>query len=453
MNTPPVRYANSGDASIAYQVLGEGPVDLVAVGGPASHLDIEWENPTAARVYRRLASFTRLIRFDRRGTGLSDPVERPLTLEQQMEDLLAVMEAVGSERTAISAGTDTGLGAMFAATHPDRVTSLMLYGVVPRASDMISQERAAVFLEALENYGQGSFMKLYAPSRVGDPVFEDWWARFERAAASPSTARKLLQLNLQMDISDVLPTIRVPTLVTHREGDALVPIEAGRELASRIPNARFAVVPGVDNYAWCGDWEREVEPILDLTEEFLTGSRRQREPDRVLATVLFTDIVGSTKHAARLGDSDWRELLGRHDETVRDQLTRWRGREVKSVGDGFLATFDGPARAVRCADAIVEAIEPLGIEVRAGLHTGECERMGDDVGGIAVHIGARVAALADGGQVLVSSTVKDLVVGSGLEFADRGPQELKGVPGEWRLFCLESSRAAQSSRALASSVR
>jgi class 3 adenylate cyclase len=245
----------------------------------------------------------------------------------------------------------------------------------------------------------------------------------------------------------------VPTLVMHREGDTLVPTEVGRELARRIPKARFMEVPGIDNYAWCGDWEREVEPTLDAAEEFLTGTRREREPDRVLATVLFTDIVGSTEHAARIGDRDWRELLGRHDAIVREQLERWRGQEVKTVGDGFLATFDGPARAVRCADAIVDAVEPLGIGVRTGLHTGECERMGDDVGGIAVHIGARVSALAERGQVLVSSTVRDLVVGSGLEFVERGAHDLKGVPGEWYLFCLESSRAAQSSRALASSAR
>jgi class 3 adenylate cyclase len=239
----------------------------------------------------------------------------------------------------------------------------------------------------------------------------------------------------------------------HRTGDTFIPLEVGRAIAQQIPNARFLEVPGIDNYVWAGDWEREIEPVLDAIEEFLTGSRREREPDRVLATVLFTDIVGSTEHAARLGDRGWRDLLGRHDAIVREQLGRWRGQELKTVGDGFLATFDGPARAVRCADEIVDSVEPLGIEVRAGLHTGECERMGNDVGGIAVHIGARVAALADGGEVLVSSTVKDLVVGSGLEFVDRGDHELKGVPGEWRLFCLESSRAAQSSRALASSVR
>ena len=256
-----------------------------------------------------------------------------------------------------------------------------------------------------------------------------------------------------MDLADVLPSIHVPTLVMHRTGDTFIPIEAGREVARRIPNARFLELPGTDNYAWSGDWSREIEPVLEAVEEFLTGSRRPREPDRVLATVLFTDIVGSTEHAARLGDRGWRELLGRHDAIVREQLVRWRGQEVKTVGDCFLPTLDGPARAVRCADAVAAAVEPLGIDVRVGIHTGECERIGDDVGGIAVHIGARVCALAQAGEVLVSSTVRDLVVGSGLEFEDRGARELRGVPGEWRLFALESSRGAQSSRAMASSAR
>jgi class 3 adenylate cyclase len=438
VTTPRTRYAKSGEASIAYQVVGEGQVDLVYVGGPASHLDLEWENPNAARAIERIASFARLVRFDRRGTGLSDAVDRPPTLEQQMDDLRAVMDAVGVERTAVFGGTDAGLGALFAATYPEEVTALILWGVAARAADYLTPQLAQRFLDAIEHWGEGRLLEVYAPSRVGDRHFEEWWARFERAAASPGIARKLLGLNAQSDIGAILSTIRVPTLVLHRGGDTFVPIELGRDLASRIPDAKFVELPGVDSYGWAGDWAREIEPSLDAIEEFLTGSRRWREPDRVLSTVLFTDIVASTEHAARLGDRRWRELLGRHDEIVRGQLERWRGKEVKTVGDGFLATFDGPARAVRCAGAVVEAVEPLGIEVRAGVHTGECERIGNDVGGIAVHIGARVAALAQGGEVLVSSTVKDLVVGSGLSFLERGAHALKGVPGEWQLSALES---------------
>jgi class 3 adenylate cyclase len=441
VTTPTTRYAKSGDASIAYQVIGEGPVDLVSVGGPASHIDLEWENPIAERALERLASFTRLVRFDRRGTGLSDPAERAPTLEQQMDDLRAVMDAVGLERTALWSASDAGLGAMFAATHPERVTALILWGVTARGADVITPQMGERMLDALEHYGEGRFGHLYAPSRVGDTQFEEWWARFERAVASPGMARKILELVLQSDLSAILPTIRVPTLVLHRSDDALVPLELGRDLASRIPDARFVETPGTDNYPWTGNWESEAEPVLDAVEEFLTGSRPSHDPDRVLSTVLFTDIVGSTERAATIGDQRWRELLGKHDAIVREQLARWRGREVKTVGDGFVATFDGPARAVQCADTILRAVEPAGLQVRAGVHTGECERIGDDVGGIAVHIGARVAALAEGGEVLVSSTVKDLIVGSGLSFGERGGHELRGVPGEWRLFALERDAA------------
>jgi class 3 adenylate cyclase len=441
LTTPTTQYAKSGEASIAYQVVGEGSVDLVSVGGPASHIDLEWENPVSERALERLASFTRLIRFDRRGTGLSDAAESPPTLEQQMDDLCAVMDAAGLERTALWGGSDAGLGAMFAATYPERVTALILWGVTARGSDVVTPEISRLMLDAMEHYGEGRFLRLYAPSRIGDAPFEEWWARYERAAASPGMARKILELLLQSDLSDILPTIRVPTLVLHRSGDTLIPLELGRDLASRIPDARFLETPGTDNYPWTGDWTSEVEPMLDAVEEFLTGSRRSREADRVLSTVLFTDIVGSTERAATLGDQRWRELLGKHDAIVREQLERWRGREAKTLGDGFLATFDGPARAVRCADAILRAVEPVGLQVRAGAHTGECERIGEDVGGIAVHIGARVTDLAEGGEVVVSSTVKDLVVGSGLSFREKGARELEGVPGEWRLFALDRGEA------------
>jgi class 3 adenylate cyclase/pimeloyl-ACP methyl ester carboxylesterase len=432
MTPPPVHYAKSGQAGIAYQVVGQGPVDLVWIGGPAAHLDMEWENPLAARALEELGRFTRLVRFDRRGTGLSDPLDSPLTLDQQMDDLLAVMDAIGLERAALFGGTDAGLGAMFAGTHPERVSALVLWGVAARSADAVTPELVERFADALEHYGEGRTIQMYAPSRIGDRRFEDWWARYERAAASPSTARKLFEFTAQTDISSILPAIRVPTLVLHRTGDALVPVELGRDLAGRIPDARFVELPGIDPYGWASD----IDPSLDELEEFLTGSLGARERDRVLATVLFTDVVGSTEHAARLGDRRWRDLLEGHDAVVRQQLQRWRGREVKTIGDGFLATFDRPGHAVQCAEAIVHAVEPIGVQVRAGLHTGEIELIGDDVGGIAVHIGARVAALANGGEVVVSSTVKDLVVGSGLGFADRGQHELKGAPGEWQLFSL-----------------
>ena len=438
---PTTRYATSGDASIAYQVVGDGPVDLVSIGGPASHLDLEWENPMAARVLERLGSFARVVRFDRRGTGLSDPVERPPTLEQQADDLRAVMDAIGLEKAALWAGSDAGLGALFAATHPDRVNALILWGVAARGADIITPGTQERMLKALENHGENGFIELYVPSRANDRDFADWWGRYVRASASPGMARKILELVLQSDLTGILPTIQVPTLVLHITGDELVPLELGRELADQIPGARFVEIPGTDNYPWAGDWATQVEPILDAVEEFLTGSRQPHVSDRVLSTVLFTDIVGSTERAATLGDRRWRELLGKHDAIVREQIGRWRGRAVKSVGDGFLATFDGPERAVRCAHTVVRELEPVGLRVRAGVHTGECERMGDDVGGIAVHIGARVAAAADGGEVLVSGTVKDLVVGSGLNFEDRGESQLKGVPGEWRLFALEGDEA------------
>ena len=437
LTRPTTRYAKSGDASIAYQVCGEGDCNLVLVGGPASHLDLEWENPIAERALERLGSFANVIRFDRRGTGLSDPVAEPPTLEQQIDDLRAVMQDAGVERAAIWSGSDAGLGAMFAATHPTQVSELILWGVAVRGADLATPELEEFMLEALEHWGEGRFIHIYAPSQVGNKEFEDWFARYERAVLSPGMARKVYELRLETDLSGILDTIRVPTLVLHRSGD-VIPIEGGRELASRIPGARFVELPGTDNYPWSGDWTGELLPLLEEIEEFLTGERRSREPDRVLSTVLFTDIVGSTEHAARIGDEAWRELLGRHDAVIRAELERWRGREVKAVGDGFLATFDGPARAVRCAEGIVKAVEPLGLEVRAGVHTGECELMGDDVGGIAVHIGARVTDAARGNEVLVSSTVRDLVVGSGLSFVERGAHELRGVPGEWRLFALEN---------------
>ena len=431
MERPSTRYARSGDAMIAYQVVGDGPIDLVSVGGPASHLDLQWDEPTTARGLRRFASFSRLVLFDRRGTGLSDPLEDMPTLEQQMDDLEAVMDAVGLERVSLMGAVDAGLCAMYAATHPDRVTALVLMGISTTPSDWLKGERLEQLLDVVEHrWGEGRLIEVYAPSRADDPRFREWWTRYERAAVTPASARKILEMSLRVDLSEVLPAIRVPTLVLHRTEDRLIPVEQGQAAAELIPGARFIEVPGMDAYGW-----PEVDSAAnDAIEEFLTGRLRPREPERVLATVLFTDIVGSTDRAAELGDHGWRRLLDRHNAIVREELERWRGREVKTVGDGFLATFDGPARAVRCAQRIIEEVGALGLEVRAGLHTGEIELREDDVGGIAVHIGARVAALAEAGEVLVSSTVRDLVVGSGIAFEDRGTHALKAVPDEWRLF-------------------
>ncbi len=425
-------YTRSGDASIAYQVVGEGPINLVLINGPASHLELIWEEPSTARCLERLASFSRLVLFDRRGTGLSDSVSRPPTLEQQMDDLTAVLDAAGVERTAIWGASDLGLSAVFAATFPDRVTALILSSVAPQGGATLNPEIHEQMLDAIEHHwGEGTLHEIYAPSQVGNASFAAWWGRIQRSSVSPGMARQLIDMVAQTDLRSVLPTIQAPTLVTHQSGDRYIPVEMGREVAALIPEARFIEYPGEDTYAWVAN------PGIDDVEEFLTGRRGPSEIDRVLATVMFTDIVGSTDHASALGDGRWRALLDDHNALVRHELERWRGQEVKTIGDGFLATFDGPGRAVQCAASIVDAVRALGLEIRAGLHTGECELVGRDVAGIAVHIGARVMANAGPGEVLASSTVKDLVVGSGLRFDDRGLHALKGVPDEWHLYALE----------------
>ncbi len=431
---PPTRFARSGKVRIAYQVIGDGPPDLVYVTGPASHLDMQWDDPSLARAFERFASFARLVRFDRRGTGLSDPADSPPTLEQQMDDLSAVMDAAGVERAALMGANEAGLCALYAASYPERVSALALVNVAPVGGLIHSDERRRELIEIIENHwGEGRTLPLFAPSRLGDRRFEEWWARLERASASPAMARMLVDLNTQTDLRGVLPSVRVPTLVLNRSGNRLVPAELSREVAATIPGARFEEFPGADLYAWPG----AEDPAIDEIEEFLTGRRLPREPERVLATVLFTDIVASTDYAAKLGDDAWRELLDRHNTLVRGQLDRWRGREIKTLGDGFVATFDGPARGARCAQAIVAEVSDLGLDVRAGLHTGECELLDGDVTGIAVHIAARICSMGRAGEVLVSSTVRDLVVGSGLSFVDRGVHALRGVPGEWRVYALE----------------
>jgi class 3 adenylate cyclase len=432
---PPTRYARSGEARIAYQVIGDGPPDVAMIGGPASHLDLQWEDPETARARRRYGSFARAIFFDRRGTGLSDPVDRLPSLDLQMDDLDAVLDAVGVERVALIGAVEGGLCAMYAATHPDRVTALVLINVAGSGAVTLRDERRAQILDLIENHwGEGRFAELYAPEQARDERFADWWGRFERACVSPLMARRLVDLNAQADVTGVLPAIRVPTLVLIRRDNPLVPVAAARAAASLIPDARVVEADGADLYNWPG----ADDPEMDLIEELLTGRRPERGAERVLATVLFTDIVGSTEHAAQIGDRAWRDMLDRHHAIVRELLDHFRGREIKTLGDGFVVTFDRPAAAVRCAQEIVEQVDALGLSVRCGLHTGECELLDGDVGGIAVHISARVNALARGGEVLVSSTVKDLVVGSDLDFDDRGPHDLRGVPGEWRLYAVSN---------------
>jgi class 3 adenylate cyclase len=440
---PETRYARSGDLNIAYQVTGEGPRDLVYVPGWVSNIEMMWEQPAMAHFLERLASFSRLILFDKRGTGLSDRVsndELP-TLEQRMDDVRAVLEAVGSERSALFGHSEGGnMCVLFAATYPERTTALITLGSFAKRRDPDddypwapdADDRGETVAEVERNWGhfRPEDVEYYAPSRVRDDVFVRNLERYFRRAASPGAAAALLRMNSYIDVRSVLPTIRVPTLVLHRVGDHDVNVAEGRYLASKIPGAKFVELSGDDHWLSAGD----TDVLADEIEEFLTGTRPAPEPDRVLATVLFTDIVGSTERAVELGDRRWRELLGSHDAAVRRELERFRGREVDTAGDGFLATFDGPARAVRCALSIGEAVRQLGIEVRAGVHTGECELDGPKIRGIAVHTGARIASLAAPGEVLVSQTVKDLVSGSGLEFEDRGVHELKGVPGEWRVY-------------------
>jgi pimeloyl-ACP methyl ester carboxylesterase len=441
VSTPPTQYATSGDASIAYQVVGDGPMDLVLVLGFATHLELQWESPPFVRFFDRISSFARLILFDKRGTGLSDPVSEVPTLEQRVDDVRAVMDSAGSERAALFGVSEGGpMSVLFAATHPERVTALVLHGAMGRtteAPDYPWASPAEALRESVDEFfvpywgrEAAGTLELFAPSLADDPQAVAYSARMERTAASPGMVRRIFEMFLDIDVRAILPTIHVPTLVLHRRGDRVVNRRAGMELAAQIPGARYVELPGIDHLPWAGD----AEAVLGEIEEFLTGARSTPEPDRVLATVMFTDIVGSTERAAELGDARWRELLSAHQAAVRRELTRFRGREVKTLGDGSLATFDGPARAIQCGHAIADAARSSGLEVRVGLHCGEVELMEEDVGGIAVHIAARIGALADAGEVLVSSTVKDLVAGSGIPFEDRGTRRLKGISDEWRLF-------------------
>jgi pimeloyl-ACP methyl ester carboxylesterase/class 3 adenylate cyclase len=455
VEAPEVRYAKSGDVSIAYQVVGEGPFDVVYVPGSFSNVELAWTNPRIASFFRRLASTGRLILFDRRGTGLSDRVAGVPPLETRMDDVRAVMDAAESERAAIIGVSEGGpMTLLFAATYPDRAWAAVVYGAFvrgtwspefpyePTRAEIEQHLAAADTMSTRERTLRA--IEWLAPSVADDEQEVDWWERYRRQSVSPAAAAALARMRLDVDISGLLPAIRIPTLVVHREGDRGCDVRASRYMAEKIPGARYVELPGVDHAPWYGD----SDAILDAIDEFLAdawqGADHESEPDRVLATVLFTDLVGSTARAVELGDRAWRDLLTAHNERVRRELVRFRGSEVDTAGDGFFASgFDGPARAIRCACAIVDSVRELGLDVRAGLHTGECELIDGKIGGIAVNIGARVAAEAGPGEVLVSSTVKDLVAGSGLAFRDRGAHELKGIPGEWRLYAV-AGRAAEA---------
>ena len=445
---PEVRYARSGDVHIAYQVLGEGDVDLVFVMGWLTNLETYWELPGYRRFMQRLAGFTRLILFDKRGMGLSDRTAMA-TLEERMDDVRAVMDAVGSER-AVLLGVSEGapLSMVFAATHPERTAGLIFVGGEVkeiREDDWpwgaSTREEYEGMLDGISS-GETEWGKVtrvwFAPSREHDPAVLAWLSRLMRSSASPAAAAAFMRLGSEIDVRYVAPSIHVPTLILHTPEDPVVPYEQARWLAEQIEGARFVELAGKDHVPWFDVADQVVTEVRD----FLTGFREAAEPEKALATVLFTDIVGSTDRARELGDNEWTALLAQHHATVRTVLAQYRGREIATTGDGFLAAFDGPARGIRCAQAILEALDGIGIPARSGLHTGEVEVVGDDIAGIAVHIGARVAALAGPGEVLVSSTVRDLVAGSGIEFEDRGLHELKGLDEPRRLYAVRSGVTA-----------
>jgi pimeloyl-ACP methyl ester carboxylesterase len=436
---PQTRYARSGDVSVAYQVSGNHPNDLLYCAGWLSHLELAWEQPDLARFFNRLASFSRLIRFDRRGMGLSDRDISPLTtLEQRAEDIGAVLNAAKSSRTAILAASEgCYMAAMFAATYPERVSALILYGGFARVSWApdypwgLTPEESEAGIAAITSQWGGPFdLTNGAPSVADDPACAEWYGAYLRAAASPSSAVAVQRLLSQIDLRSILPTIRVPTLVLHRTGDRWVDLDQGSHMARLIPDAKFVTLPGDDHMPWWGPQDA----LMGEVQEFITGSRASAHSERALLTVVFTDIVGSTERAASLGDLKWKDLLQAHDTAVRRQMRNFEGQVVNTTGDGFLLAFCGPTRAIQCTDAIRADLKSLGLDIRAGVHTGECERRGADLSGLTVHIAARIAAAAKADETLVSGTVKELVVGSNLRFAPAGTHSLKGVPGEWNLF-------------------
>jgi class 3 adenylate cyclase len=439
MRAPDIHYAKSGDVHIAYQVFGEGPVDLVLVPGFFTHVELIWEHEPAARTLRRLASFARVMYFDRRGSGLSDPVDSVPTLEERMDDVRAVMDAAGSERaTLVGLSEGAAMSILFAAAHAERATSLVLYGGMARSTAAPDYPWAPPVDALIESnqelvapyWGQGATVEVAAPSRAHDPDVRAFFAKMERASASPRMFGDLVRMFLDLDVREAARAVHVPTLILHRTHDQLVNVRNGRWLAENIPGARLVELPGHDHSFFYEGPDRVIEEI----QHFVTGARAQPRGDRVLATVLFTDIVGSTRLATSVGDERWRDMLADHEATARATIRDIGGRTVKWTGDGVVASFDGPGRAVHCAHAIIERARSVGIEVRAGLHTGEVELLGDDIAGIAVHIAARVGALAGDGEVLVSRTVKDLMAGSAVAFSDRGTHELKGLPEPWALY-------------------
>ncbi len=441
-DVPEINYAKSADGvHVAYQVVGDGPPDVVYANSFMSHIEVSWDYPPAARFYERMAAFCQLVLFDRRGTGLSDPIVEHFTMEDWIDDIRAVMDAVGLERAVVLGSSEGAMACVYyAALHPERVTALILFSpfIAGLADDECpwawSQESIDFLFGALEDaWATGAGVELTNPSLADDADARAWYARYFRLSASPSLVRTLMRHNLEVDIRDLLPKIAVPTLVLHRTDETWITVEYGRYAARKIPEARLVELPGTDHYIW----EQNSDAVAEEIEEFLTGVRRGRGPERSLKTVVFTDIVGSTDRAREVGDERWRQLLDRHEAAVHRQIARFDGHFIKSTGDGALATFDGPARAIRCGLAIREAMRGLGLEVRAGVHTGEVELRGDDVGGIAVHIAARVAARAEPGEVLVSRTVADLIAGSDVQLTDRGEYDLKGIPERWRLFAVD----------------
>ena len=437
---PSTHYVKSDDVYIAYQVFGEGSLDLIFVPGFVSNIEAVWQSPNRSRFFRRLASFCRVIIFDKRGTGMSDRSSQIFTLEQRMHDVQSILNEVGSERAALFGISEGGpMSLLYAATYPERTSALVLYGAYAKRSwstDYPFGWKDAKWNSVLGNiehyWGtpQGISVTMWAPSIAGDPRAAEGLASYFRASASPGAAAAIMKMNREIDVRHILPATRVPTLILHRTAERVIDVEHARYMAQRIPGAKLVELPGEDHMAWFGDQDL----ILDEVEQFLTGSRHAHEPERVLATVLFVDIAGSTARAAALGDNSWRELLETFYARVREVLHQYRGREINTSGDGLLATFDGPARAVRCASAIRDTVRSLHLEVRCGVHTGECEIVGNDIAGIAVHTGARVASIAAPSEVLVSQTVRDLVAGSGLILEEYGTYTLKGVPNEWRLF-------------------
>jgi len=437
---PTTRYVRSDDVHVAYQVIGDGPLDLLWVPGYVSHVEAAWQSPDHAAFMRRLASFSRLILFDKRGTGMSDRGSQIFTLEQRMHDVHAILDEIGSERAALFGVSEGGpMSLLYAATYPERTSALVLYGSYAKRSwapdypfGWKDEQWERVLANIDQNWGtpQGTNLAMYAPSLMDKPEAAEQVASYFRASASPGAAAAIMKMNREIDVRNVLPAVHAPTMIIHRTGDRVSEVGHARYMAQQIAGAKLVELPGIDHAYWIDGGK----VILDHIEQFLTGGLHAREPERMLATVLFADIVGSTERVAKLGDGLWRELLGTFHRKVREVLQQHRGREINTTGDGFLAAFDGPARAVRCAGAIRDAVHPLGLEVRCGVHTGECEIVGNDLAGIAVHIGARVGGLAGPGEVLVSQTVRDLVAGSGLVFEDGGMHALKGVPNEWHLF-------------------